>query len=301
MKAVRLNAWNTPVQIEEIPRPEPAEDEALVRVHAASINRIDQKVLTGAMASIMSLPRTVGTDFAGEVVSTGSKVQHIQPGDLVYGMILFRGGAFAEYAVPKNNEVALKPAVLDFEHAAAVPLTGLTAWQGLFEKAHLKSGERVLIHGAGGSVGMYAVQLAKNAGAYVIATDLGVKEGFVRKLGADEFIDVEKQDFTQAAGSVDVVFDLVGGDATERFLSVMKPGSRYVSSAAHPSEDAGKNRGIEAMGMRTQPTVEDLRALAEVIDAGKVKVYIGKVFPIEQAAEALAYKVSQGKVVLKID
>lgn len=304
MKAVRLNAWNTPLQIEDLPRPEPGEDEVLVKVHASSVNRADQASLTGIMASVMSAPRTVGVDFAGEVVATGRQVQHVKPGDAVYGFILMRGGAYAEYAVPKSHEVALKPTSLDFEHAAAVPLVGLTAWKGLFEKAQLKSGERVLIHGAGGMVGMFAVQLAKNAGAYVIASELGRNEDFVRKLGVDEFINSEKQDFLQAAREVDVVFDLVWGDQAESFLNAMKPGSRYVSSIVQLSEDAGKSQGVKAMGMPgmlTQPNVEDLNALAREIDAGKVKVYVTKVFPLEQAAEALAYDPGNGKVVLKVD
>jgi NADPH:quinone reductase-like Zn-dependent oxidoreductase len=189
MKAVRVNQYGQPVQVEDIPQPTPGKDEVLVRVHAASLNPVDSFWIAGYLQAMQQLPLTPGTDFAGEVVSAGADVTHVKPGDAVYGMIPVRGGAFAEYAVPKGHEVALKPRSLNYEQAAAVPLTALAAWQTLINFAQVQSGERVLILGAGGSVGSFGVQLAKDKGATVIACDLPGKGAFLQELGADEIID----------------------------------------------------------------------------------------------------------------
>jgi NADPH:quinone reductase-like Zn-dependent oxidoreductase len=303
MQAVRINEWEQPVQIEELPQPVPANDEVLVRVRAASVNPVDRAIVAGYMQMMVVAPLTLGVDFAGEVVAIGADVQHVKPGDAVYGMST-AFGTFAEYAVVKASGVAPKPQSVDDVHTAAVPLTGLSAWQTLFSLAQLQSGERLLIHGAGGGIGRFAVQLAKHTGAYVIAHDKANKSDFVKQLGADEFIATDSQRFEDVVGAVHVVLDLVGGEYVERSFNVLKPGGRYVTTAAMLPEDAGKDRGIKAMRAYTQPTVEELRKLAEAIDAGSLKVFVNSTFPIEETQTALFYKPQNGtpgKVVITVD
>ncbi len=167
MKAVRVNEWGQPVQIEDLPKPSPANDEVLVRVHAAGVNPVDGAIAAGYMKSMFSAPLTIGADYAGDVVAVGADVQHVKPGDAVYGFSPTYG-TFAEFAAVKGSGTARKPQSLDYTQAAAVPLAGLSAWQMLYNFAHLQRGERILILGASGGIGSFAVQLAKNTGATVI-------------------------------------------------------------------------------------------------------------------------------------
>jgi NADPH:quinone reductase-like Zn-dependent oxidoreductase len=302
MQAIRVNRWGQPVQLEEIPQPAPGDDEVLVRVHASSINPIDGIIAAGNMASMYTLPMTLGTDFSGEVVAAGSNVDHVKPGDAVYGMSLSRG-TFAEYAAVKAVGVAHKPKSIDDAHAAAVPLAGLTAWQTLFNLAQLKSGEHILIHGAAGNIGTFAVQLAKEKGAYVTGSDMSGKATFLRELGADQVIDAQAQRFEEVVDHVDVVLDLVGRDLVERSFNVLKTGGRYVTSAAQPSQEEAERRGIKAYSTFTQPTVEELTKLADLIDAGKLKVFVHRVFALAETQEALTYKPpadAEGKVIVTI-
>jgi NADPH:quinone reductase-like Zn-dependent oxidoreductase len=303
MKAVRVNEWGQPIQLEDVPQPTPGSDEVLVRVRAASVNPVDGGIAAGYMASFLTTPVTLGADFAGDVVAIGNDVQHVKPGDAVYGMSPAYG-TFAEYAVVKRNGVAHKPKTLDYLEAAAVPLVGLTAWQTLFNIAELKSGERILIHGAGGGIGLLAVQLAKNAGAYVIAHDKGDKKALLLELGADQFIDAETQRFEDLVSDLDVILDLVGRELVERSWNVCRPGSRYVTPAAQFSQEEAARRGINASGTFTQPTVEELTKLAQEIDAGRLKVYVNRTFPLENIQTALAYKQEggiPGKVVVSVN
>jgi NADPH:quinone reductase-like Zn-dependent oxidoreductase len=303
MKAVRINEWGKALQIEELDRPSPESDEVLVRVQAAGVNPVDVGTAAGYLKDMLTAPHTLGTDFAGEVVEVGTDVTHVKPGDAVYGFIPMRGGTFAELVAVKGSEVARKPQSLAFEQAAAVPLVGLSAWQTLFNKANLQRGERILIHGAGGGVGSFAVQLAKDAGAYVIANEKAHNIDFVRQLGADEVIDTDSQRFEDVVGQVDVVLDLVRGEYVERSLNFLKPGGRYVTTANMLPEDAGKEQGIVAMGQFTQPNPEEFTKLAEAIDAGKVKVFISRTFPMAETQTALYYQPKEsepGKVVIRI-
>ncbi len=293
MKAVQIKEWGQPVQVEELPEPSPSNDQVLVRVHAASINPVDGGIAAGHMQMMYSAPLTLGTDFAGEVVAVGADVQHVQPGDAVYGMSLNRG-TFAEYAVVPASGVAHKPQSLDFVQAAAVPLAGLSAWQTLFNLAQLQSGERILIHGAAGGIGSFAVQLAKGAGAYVIGHARGNDADFVKQLGADQVINADSERFEEVVDTVDVVLDLVRGEYVERSFTLLKPGGRYVTTANMLPEDAGQERGIVATGTFTQPSVEELTKLAQEIDAGRVKVFVQRTFPLEEAQTALFYTPEDG-------
>jgi NADPH:quinone reductase-like Zn-dependent oxidoreductase len=302
MKAARINEWAKPVQIEDQPQPEPKGGQVLIKVHAASINPIDRIIAMGHMSSMFTAPLTLGTDFAGEVVAVGDGVNHVKAGDAVYGMSLSRG-TFAEYAAVDGAGVALQPRSLDAITAAAVPLAGLTAWQTLFNLANLQSGERIIIHGAGGGIGLFAVQTAKDKGAYVIGNDLSDKAAAIRALGADEILDSGAQRFEDVAGPIDVILDLVGGEYVERSLDTLRPGGRYVTSAAQIAPDAGQSRGVQATGTFTQPTVDELAKIAEMIDGGRLKVFVNRSFPLSEIQTALFYQVptsETGKVVVKI-
>lgn len=302
MKAVRVVGWGQPLAIEDVPQPTAGNDEVLVRVYAASVNPVDKMIAAGYLQGFFSAPLTLGSDFAGEIVTVGADVQQFKSGDRVYGMSPALG-SFAEYASVKAFAVAHSPRSLDDVQAASVPLVGLSAWQTLFDLAQLKSGERVLILGAGGAIGSLAVQLAKGKGAYVIALARGDKAEFIKGLGADEFIDGDSQKFEDVAGHVDVVLDTIGGDYVERSYTVLKPGGRFVTLAAMLPEGAGKDRGIVASGAFTQPNGAQLQQLAELIDAGKLKVFVNRTFPLADTAAAESYKAadgSPGKVVITV-
>ena len=288
MKAVRVKEWAQPVEVEELPQPSPTNDEVLVQIHAAAVDPMEAAIAAGYVKSMFNVPLTLGRNFAGEVAAVGSDVTHVKPGDDVYGMSVNQA-TFAEYAAVKAQGVAHKPESLDHVQAAAVPVVGLSAWQTLFNLAKLQRGERILIHGAGGGIGTFAVQLAKDIGAYVIGNEKAHHVDFVKQLGADEVINADSQRFEDVVDKVDVVLDLIRGEYVERSFNVLKPGGRYVTTANMLPEGAGTEQGIIAMGHFTQPTIEELIKLAEAIDAGKLKVFVSRIFPIEEAQTALYY------------
>lgn len=304
MKAIRVNEWGKTVQLEDIPQPTPADDEVLVRVHAASINPFDVAVVAGYVAFMAAVPMTVGTDFAGEVVEAGKDVAHVKPGDEVYGLSILHSGTFAEYTTPKANEVALKPRSLDYVQAAAIPLAATAAWQTLFDTAQLKNGERLLIQGVGGSVGTYALQFAKSAGAYVYGTDVPERADLVNELGLDCYINHKQEHVQDIVKGADVVLDLVGGNLVQESYSVLKRGGRYVGTLAlqMPQEEP-ERLGIHSYGFGAQPKAELLATFADLVDTGKLKVFLNRTFPLEQAAEAMDFRGNTavpGKVVLTL-
>lgn len=304
MKAIRLNGWGQPLQVEEIPQPSPASDEVLVRVHAASVNPFDAFVHAGYLQSMISTPLTMGTDFAGEVVAAGAEISHVKPGDAVYGLVPLHSGSFAEYVVAKAHEVAKKPKTLNYVEAAGVPLASLAAYQSLFDLGQAKQGERVLIIGAAGAVGGCALQMAKALGMTVYAVDIPEKADFVRGLGPDRFIDAKTERFEDIAGTVDLVLDYVGGENMERSLQVLPSGGRYVTSLVvqTPQEEAEK-RGIRVVGLGTQANTSQLDHLAQMIDSGQLKTFINCTFPLDEAQSAMEYRMKTtqtGKVVLTV-
>lgn len=302
MRAVRVNEWGQPVDLEEMPQPTPGRDEVLVRVRAASVNPLDKKIAAGYLADYFPKPRTLGNDFAGDVAAVGEDVTSFKPGDAVFGM---GPGAFADYVVVKESDVAPMPQSLDYAHAAAIVLTGLCAHQSLFDVGQLQPGERVLIHGAAGGVGIAAVQLAKNAGAHVIVNGRQSGEALTRELGADEFIDSESQRFEDVAGDVDVILDLIGDqEYVTRSLEICGPGARYVTPAAFFLPEVDESRGVKAATMGTQASGADLAQLAAAIDAGRLTVMVDRTFPLEAAQQAMDYRPPPGtfgKVVLTTD
>jgi len=304
MKAARVYEWGKPVQIEDIPQPKAADDEALVKVHAASINPFDAAIAAGYLSSMLTPPLTLGADFSGEVVEVGKNVTHVKPGDTVFGVIPVRTGTFAEYTTPKANELAHKPKSLDHNHASTIPLPAMAAWQSLFEHAKFKSGERVLIHGVAGNVGGLAAQFAKSQGGFVYGTDIPEKSKHVAGLGIDRFIDAKSERFEDVVENVDIVLDYIGGEFMERSYSVLKSGGRYVTALMMqtPQEEAEK-RGFSSTGFGAQPRAELLAEIANLVDAGKLKVFVNRTFPLKEAQTAMDFRLTTkapGKVVLTV-
>ena len=302
MKAIRVNEWGKPVELEDIPQPIPADDEVLVRVRAASINPFDIAVAAGYVSFMASAPLTLGTDVAGEVVEVGKNVTNFKPGDEVFGAVVLHSGTFAEYTTPKASELALKPKSLDFVYTSAIPLAATAAWQTLFDVAQLQSGERLLIQGAAGSVGMYALQFAKSAGAYVYGTDIPERADFANQLGLDCYVNHTVERVEDVVKDVDVVLDLVGGPHVQESYNVLKRGGRYVSTLAMqmPQEEP-ERLGIKSYGFGAQPNSEIMAKFADMADSGTLKVFVNRTFPLAEAAEAMDFRgktTIPGKVVL---
>ena len=309
MKAIRIHAYGGTEMLhyeENVPRPGFNPDDLLIRVRAAAVNPVDWKIREGWLQGFLhhTLPLTLGWDVSGEVVEVGAKAHGFTVGDAVYARPdIERDGAYAEYIAVKASEVAHKPTTLDHVHAAAVPLTALTAWQALVDAAQLQAGQTVLIHAAAGGVGSLAVQLAKARGARVIATASAVNIGQVTELGADQFIDYTQTRFEEAVKNVDVVFDTIGGDTQERSWQVLKPGGILVSVVSPPSETVAIERGVRSAFVFIHPSGEQLTTIAQLIDTGQMKPILHTVLPLREVRQA--HTISQGghargKIVLHV-
>src|SRR5438105_1417804 len=306
MKAVVAHEYGAPelLKFEEVPRPEPKEDEALVRVIASGVNPADPLTLSGKYAREFGthLPLIPGYDIAGVVEKTGAKVTNLKAGDAVYGYPTF-GGGWAEYVTVKQLEVAAKPKTLNFAEAAAVPMGALTAWQALVDTAQLHPGQTILVHGGSGGVGSFAVQIAKARGARVIATASTANQDLLKQLGADVAIDYMKTRFEEVAKDVDAVLDPVGKETLARSYGVVKKGGIVMSLVARPDPAEIKKRGIRGAGISVHPDSEDLEEIAQLIDAGKIKPIVTQVLPLSEAIAAqqqAATHHTRGKVVLRI-
>lgn len=307
MKAVRMHSYGgSEVLIyEDAPRPYPASGEVLVRVHAAAINSLDWKIRSGQMQGMMDfrLPIILGSDAAGVVEAVGSGVTALQVGQEVYGMMdRARSGSYAEYALGKVEAIAPKPHTLDYVEAASVPTVALTAWQALFDKGNLSAGQTVLVHGAAGGVGIFAVQLAKWKGACVVGTASAPVAGMVRDLGADEVIDYKSTPFEQAVSDVDLVLDTLGGETRERSWGVLKPGGVLVSTVPPPPEVATE-RDLRGEMLMMQPNAAQLMEITKLLDAGEIRTVVELVLPLQEARQA--QELSQGghthgKIVLQV-
>lgn len=308
MKAIRIHEYGNvdTLTYEDAPLPEPGPGDVRIRVHAAAVNPVDWKIREGYLSAMLpyDMPLTLGWDVSGVVDALGADVTGLATGDTVFSRPdIARNGAYAEYVVVRASEVAAKPGCLSHNEAAAVPLAGLTAWQGLFDHAQLTKGERVLIHAGSGGVGSFAIQFAKWAGAHVIATASGGNEALVRELGADEFVDYRTQKFEDVLANVDVVLDTIGGETQERSFSLLSAGGRLVSIVGTP--DAEKLAAIGATGgmFMVQPSSEQLGRIAALIDEGRVQVLIDSVFPLSETRAAHAKSQSgraKGKIVLEV-
>jgi len=306
MKAVVAHEYGGPevLKFENVPRPEPKENEALVRVIASGVNPADPLTLSGKYAREFGthLPLIPGYDIAGIVEKTGVKVTKLKAGDAIYGYPTF-GGGWAEYVIVIEGEIAAKPASLNFTEAAAVPMGALTAWQALVDTAQVQPGQTILIHGASGGVGSFAVQIAKERGARVIATASTANQDLLKQLGADVAIDYTKTRFEEIAKDVDAVLDPVGEETLARSYDVVKKGGIVMSLVARPDPVELEKRGIRGAAISVHPDAEDLAEIAHLIDAGKIKPVVTQVLPLSEAIEAqqqAATHHTRGKLVLRI-
>ena len=309
MKAVRIHEFGGPDKLvyEDAPKPEATEGEVLIQVTAAGINPVDAVIESGAFEQqgAHTLPLIPGWDVAGTVAAVGPGVSQFSVGDAVFAFAdARRNGAYAEYVLVTAATLAAKPMAVDFTGAASIPLAGTTAWQALFEQAKLTSGQTILIHGAGGSVGGFAVQFAKAKGATVIATATGDDVAYVQSLGADTVIDYKAEKFEDKAQGVDVVLDTISGDTQARSWATLRDGGILVSTlpgAEAPADAAA--RGVIGKSFGAHPDAAALTEIARLVDAGQVKVRVGAVLPLpeaKQAQEQAASGHTQGKVVLSV-
>ena len=308
MNAVRVHRFGGPDELvlEDVPVPMPAEGEALIRVHAAGVGPWDALIRTGSTSLPLTLPLTPGSDIAATIEEVGDPDSSLQRGDAVFGVTndTFTGG-YAQYAVASLGMLARKPASLNFVEAASVPVIAVTAWQMLFDNAQLTAGQTVVVQGAAGNVGAYAVQLARWAGARVVAVAAARDTDYLRSLGAADVIDFKTERFEEQLSEVDVVIDTVGGDVQRRSFDVIKPGGMLVSSVSQPPDELAKRYGVRTAFFIVHVPSEQLLLIAQLFDAGALRTDIGTVLPLAEARRAhemLAGNVPhpRGKIVLTI-
>jgi len=308
MKAIVVHEYGGPevLKYEDAPRPEPKENEILVKVIAAGVNPVDSAARSQKYARFMNitLPAIPGYDIAGIVERTGTSVTKFKAGDPVYAYIaLDKGGAYAEYAVATEKEAAAKPKSLTYVEAAAVPLVSLTAWQALIDTAKLSPGQTVLIHGGSGGVGSFAIQIAKARGAKAFATASTPNQNLLKQLGADVAIDYTKQKFEDIAKDVDVVLDSVGKDTLVRSYGIVKKGGIIVSIVGRPNQAELDKHGIRGASISVEPNSDELAEITKLIEEKKIKVVVSQTLPLAEAAKAQSQADThhtRGKIVLKV-
>ncbi|MBR1125984.1 NADP-dependent oxidoreductase [Bradyrhizobium lablabi] len=308
MLAWRVHNFGPPdvMILERIPRPEPGPGEVLVDVHAAGVGPWDGWIRAGKSALTQHLPLTLGSDLSGTVAAVGSDVANMTIGDQVFGVTNTQFlGAYAEYAVASAGMLAKKPTSLGYAEAASVPVVAVTAWQALFDYAGLQAGQTVVIHGAAGSVGAYAVQLARRARLHSIATAGAKDMQYVRSLGADKVLDYHTQHFEDEVKDVDAVLDLVGGESQTRSFQVLRRGGKLISAVSQPDQNRAQHHGVTATFFLVEVTTERLRAIADLIDHGALRTSVGAVLPLSDARDAHMMLEGQrsrpkGKIVLDV-
>jgi alcohol dehydrogenase len=332
MKAFILDRYGNAdrVRAADMPKPEPQEGDVLVQVQAAGLNMLDSKIRSGEFKRILPyrLPLILGHDVAGVVVRVGSRVRRFKAGDEVYARPADgRIGAFAEFIAIKEEDVAIKPNALSMEQAASIPLVGLTAWQALIERAHLKRGQKVLIHAGSGGVGTFAIQLAKHVGATVATTTSTANVELVRGLGADIVIDYKKEDFAQVLQDYDVALNSLDKLTLEKSVGILKPGGQLISISGPPDAAFARTVGaswvlktlirISSYGIRAKArhrqarysflfmraSGEQLARITALIDEGAIRPVVDRVFPFGSTKEAMAYVEAgraRGKVVVSM-
>ena len=289
MHAVLIRRFGGPevVELAEIPVPEPRPGELLVKVEAASLNPVDYKIRGGKYPLVKDdrLPFVLGRDFSGTVVHSDDAA--LPAGTLVHGLLGIEHGSFAQYTVARADTLARVPGAIDRVLAAAVPLAGLTAWQGLFDHGGLQPGQRVLIHAGAGGVGHLAVQFAKARGAIVVTTVSTDDVELARGLGADEVIDRKKERFESRLRDMDLVFDLIGDDTQERSWAVLRKGGTLVSTVQEPAREKAEAIGVRALRFTAAPNAGQLSEIDALIQAGKVRPIVARLFAYGDAREAL--------------
>jgi NADPH:quinone reductase-like Zn-dependent oxidoreductase len=305
MKAVRIERYGNEevMELAEVGQPKPDAGQLLVNVKAAAVNPVDWKIRDGLGKMFgLKLPLILGCEVAGTVEAGGSGVKDFATGDEVYGFLGAYSGGYAEYVAAPASEFVRKPKQIDFDTAASVPVAALTAWQGIFDHGKLASGQRILITGASGAVGSMAVQLAKAKGAHVIGTGSGRNQEFVRKLGANEFIDYKKAKFEDKVSGVDVVFDTVGGETQERAFQTLKRAGFLVSTVSPPSAKKAKEFGVTVAMVEMMPKSNQLAEINRLLESGKLKVRVATVLPLAEVKKAHQLSASghaDGKIILR--
>jgi len=294
IKAIQVHNYGDTDQLklEQVPLPEPQAGEVLVRIHAAGVNPVDWKVRSGLLKDFLPLtfPYIPGAELAGVVAKVGAGVTAFQPGQAVFGRT--SKGSYAEYGIVPAGALALKPESLSFDEATTIPVGATTAWQGLFDHGNLQPGQRVLILGGAGGVGLFAVQFARWKGAHVISTASTGNMDFVRSLGAETAIDYTKTRVEDEVRDVDLVFDTVGGAALASAWHTLKRGGTLISTAGQADEAKARELGVRTARFSAQVTSELLSTFARLIEEGQIKAFVGAVFSLDEAGKA--QKLSQG-------
>ena len=308
MKAIRLHAFGAADQLElqDVPMPVAGPGQVLVRVVAAGVNPVDWKIRSGAVAALFGLqaPLTPGWDASGIVAAVGSGVDAFEAGDAVFFSADFaHGGTYAEFVAVDAAQVARKPRTVSFAEAAAIPTPAQAAWRAVFDVADVQPGQKVLVHGGGGPLGSVAAQLARHAGAHVSVTAGDASIAIARASGDYEVIHYQRQDFATLVRDVDLVIDTVGGAVQEASWGVLKKGGLLVATAVPPSPERAAAAGVRAQMLRTPPRGDVLAKIADLVDAGRVRVAVSHEFALADAARAHALGESgqaRGKIVLHV-
>jgi len=308
MKAMVVHKFGGPevMKYEDAQRPEPKDDEILVRVMAAAVNPVDSYVRQGMFAKrgMDNRPAIIGYDISGVVEKTGANAKKFKAGDKVYSYLsVMRGGGYAEFAIAKESETALKPKNINFEEAAAVPLAATTAWQSLVDEAKLNAGQTVLVHGGSGGVGSFAIQIAKARGAKVIATASTAHQDLLKQLQVDQAIDYTTTKFEDMVKDVDVVLNCVRAEALARSYGVVKKGGIIVSITDEPDQTECAKHGIRGSRLGAHPDANVLEELTKLIEAGKMKPIVSQTLPLADASKAhqqIETHHTLGKIVLKV-
>ncbi|MBT2218638.1 NADP-dependent oxidoreductase [Virgibacillus dakarensis] len=310
MKAIVIEQYGSADQLKErdVPIPKIKDNQVLVELYATSINPIDWKVREGYLTERLpfEFPIILGWDAAGIIQAVGDNVSSFTTGDRVFARpATTANGTYAEYTAVDENLLAKIPENISFAEAAVVPLAGLTAWQCLVDFCEIKAGNNVLIHAGSGGVGSFAIQIAKNFGAYVAATASGKNEAFLNELGVDKFINYKEEDFAELIDDYDIVVDTMGGAIQERSFDVLKNGGKLVSIAQPPDERLAAENGVKAGFLWLEPDGKQLAELGKLLENGKVKANIGHTFPLNQDGLRSAHELSQshhakGKIAIEI-
>ena len=305
MNAIVVHEYGGPevLKYEDALRPEPKNDEILIRTMSAGVNPVDAAIRAGRFRT-GQLPFIPGMDVAGVVEKVGANVTKFKAGDPVYAYLSFQEqGGYAEFTIARENETALKPKGISFEQAAAVPLAATTAWQALIDTAGLKAGQTVLIHGGSGGVGHFAIQIAKARGAKVIATASAPNQDFLKQLGVDQPIDYTKTKFEDVVKNVDVVLEATRSDSMSRSYGVVKKGGFIVSITSPPDQVQLDQHGLRGQSIMAHPEAKVLEELTKLIEAKKLTPMVSQVFPLTEAAKAqqqIETRHTRGKIVLKV-
>lgn len=309
MKAVVINEYGSKDNLveQDVQKPSPEKNQVIVELKATSINPIDWKLREGYLKEMFDweFPIILGWDAAGVITEVGEQVTEWKVGDKVFARPdTTRFGTYAEYTAVDEQLLAAIPDSISFEEAAAVPLAGLTAWQALFTHGSLSEGETVLIHAGAGGVGIYAIQLAKQAGAKVITTASEKNHELLYSLGADQVIDYKKENFEEVVSNVDLVFDTMGGEVAEKSYKVLKPNTgKLITIVGEPDHDTASAHHVTAKGIWLQPDGEQLQKIADLLDEKKVKSIVGSTFPFSRQGIYDAHALSEthhavGKIVI---